>query len=38
MIYASANDYCEGCGAAVDQQHLPECSVWKELRESRGTS
>lgn len=27
-------DYCEGCGAVVDQEHLSECSVWREHRES----
>jgi len=31
-MYASDEDYCEGCLAAVDQQHLLECSVWRELR------
>jgi len=22
------DDYCEGCLAVVDQEHLSDCSVW----------
>lgn len=35
-MYATDDDYCEGCLAAVGQQHLAECSVWRELRENAG--
>jgi hypothetical protein len=29
-----ADDYCEGCGAVIDQEHLPECSVYlQNIRE-----
>lgn len=24
------DNYCEGCAAVIDQEHMPECSVWLE--------
>jgi len=26
--------YCEGCAAGVDQEHLPDCSVWLQILRS----
>lgn len=30
----TVDDYCQGCGAVTDQEHLPTCSVWRDQRES----
>lgn len=35
MDSRSVDDYCEGCGAVVDQEHLRRCSVWAGQREER---
>jgi len=28
------DNYCEGCGAVVDQEHLADCSVWLDILRS----
>lgn len=30
-LQQAAESYCQGCGAGVDQAHLPTCSVWLEI-------
>jgi hypothetical protein len=34
---SDVGDYCEGCGAVVDQEHLADCSVYLEQLRSSAT-